>query len=138
MEKQTQGYSIKSLTQKLGLKEGMNAIAFNPPSEYYSWLGKQKNILNPKAKPPFDFVHLFSNRIDELEDELYKIRTRINDNGIVWISWYKKSIKKPTQITEDIIRDTCLPLGYVDIKVCAVSDEWSGLKLVIRKELRRK
>ena len=134
--KPTAGYSSKSLAKKLGLREGMNAIAIHAPSEYQDWLGSEKNFLRKKSNPPWDFVHLFVNKLEELEEQLHYLRTNITPDGIVWVSWFKKSAKLPTEITEDIIRDTCLPLGFVDIKVCAVSDVWSGLKLVIRKELR--
>ena len=93
--------------------------------------------MNSSAKSPYDFVHLFVNQLGELEDQLFSLRSKLNPAGMVWVSWYKKNAKKPTEITEDLIRETCLPLGFVDVKVCAVTEEWSGLKLVIRKELRK-
>jgi len=129
------GYSGKSLKDKLGLTEGLKFLFIHPPSEYFSWIG---NIVDRKktCSPPYDFVHLFTNSLEELEEQLFTLRTSIVPNGMIWISWYKKSAGKPTEITEDLIRDTCLPLGLVDVKVCAVSADWSGLKLVIRKELR--
>ena len=132
------GYSGKPLSVKLGLRSGMKAIAFHPPAGYKTWLQNEASVIDPKSKPPWDFVHVFVNKISELEDYLFTLRTQLNDDGMVWVSWYKKSSGRSTEITEDLIRDTCLPLGFVDNKVCAVSDEWSGLKLVIRKELRRK
>jgi hypothetical protein len=132
------GYSGKPLAEKLGLKRGMNAIAFSSPTEYNFWLGNAASALNPRSSPPWDFVHVFTNNLEELEEYLKDIRHQIQPDGMVWISWYKKSTKRKSEITEDLIRDTCLPLGFVDIKVCAVSDEWSGLKLVIRKKEREK
>ena len=132
------GYSGKSLAEKLGLRQGMNAIAFSSPKEYNLWLGVEASTLNVRSAPPWDFVHLFTNKLDVLEEKLKDLRHQIHDDGMVWISWYKKSAKKETEITEDLIRDTCIPLGFVDVKVCAVSNEWSGLKLVIRKKERGK
>jgi len=132
----TTGYSERTLSQKLGLVPGMKAISFFAPNEYNEWLGKSSSIVKTKIPPPWDFVHLFTNQISELENQLVKLKSEIKPDGMIWVSWYKKFSKKTTEITEDIIRDTCLPLGFVDIKVCAVSADWSGLKLVIRKELR--
>ena len=83
-----------------------------------------------------DIVQIFAISRDELQQQLASYRSQLKPNGVVWVSWPKKSARVPTDITEDIIRDIALPLGYVDIKVCAVNEIWSGLKLVIRKELR--
>ena len=115
----------------------MSASCIHAPKDYRSWLGEDDVHIFSTSKAPWDFVHLFVNRVSELEDQLYQLRTRIKPDGMIWVSWYKKTSGKESEITEDIIRDTCLPLGLVDIKVCAVSEEWSGLKLVIRKELRK-
>lgn len=84
-----------------------------------------------------DIIHLFTSTRAELVDQLKELRTTIADDAAVWISWPKRASKLPTDITEDTIRQECLPLGFVDIKVCAVDETWSGLKLVIRKELRK-
>ena len=132
----TSGYSNKPLAQKLGLAPGMKAVAISAPEDYESLMGKSASLLKSDSLPPWDFVHLFTNHISEMEDQLVKLKSQINKDGMIWVSWYKKASRKPTEITEDIIRDTCLPLGLVDIKVCSVSTEWSGLKLVIRKALR--
>jgi hypothetical protein len=83
-----------------------------------------------------DLIHFFTNSRDELARGLAKFMKLIKQDGAIWVSWYKKAAKLPTEITEDVIRDVCLPLGLVDIKVCAVDEKWSGLKLVIRKENR--
>lgn len=129
------GYSGKSLQEKLGFKPGISFLIIHPPSAYFDWIDNA--VLSKKSfPPPFDFVHLFTNSLDELEEQLFRLRKSIRTDGMIWVSWYKKSSAKSTEITEDLIRDTCLPLGLVDVKVCAVSEEWSGLKLVIRKELR--
>ena len=83
-----------------------------------------------------DLVHVFVAQKGALAKELTGLRKKLRSNGVVWVSWPKKASKVPTDITEGTIREVALPLGFVDIKVCAVSDVWSGLKLVIRKELR--
>ena len=81
-------------------------------------------------------VHLFTKSAAELSVKLRKFRDRMRDDATVWVSWPKKSSRVPTDITEDVIRAIALPMGFVDIKVCAVDEVWSGLKLVIRRELR--
>ncbi|MGY0193834.1 DUF3052 family protein [Leptothrix sp. BB-4] len=81
-------------------------------------------------------VHLFVTDRDELARQLASLRTRLNPAAAVWVSWPKKTSKVPTTVTEDTIRELALPLGFVDVKVCAVSEVWSGLKLVVRRELR--
>jgi hypothetical protein len=82
------------------------------------------------------FVHLFATARSELEKNLRLLWEQLDRAGTVWVSWPKKSAGVSTDITEDVIRQVALPLGFVDIKVCAVDETWSGLKLVIRKELR--
>ena len=88
----------------------------------------------PAGRP--NVIHLFTNSRDELFEKLADLRNVITQDGAIWVSWYKKAAKLPTEITEDVIRDVALPLGLVDIKVCAVDEKWSGLKLVIRRENR--
>jgi hypothetical protein len=83
-------------------------------------------------------VQVFVTRREELAGHLAKLRRQLRDDAAVWVSWPKKASKVATTVTEDVIRELALPLGFVDIKVCAVSDVWSGLKLVVRKELRGK
>ena len=83
-----------------------------------------------------DIVHVFAVRRSELERMLRSLRHTIKPDAAVWVSWPKKASKVATDITEDVVRETCLPMGFVDVKVCAVDEVWSGLKLVIRKELR--
>ena len=129
--------SSRSLSGKLGLAPGMKVKLIGAPAEYLSWIDHYTSLVYTDT-PPFDFVHLFVNEIEVLEDTLVILRKQIAQNGMVWVSWYKRTSGFPSQLTEDIIRETCLPLGFVDIKVCAVSDQWSGLKLVIRKSERNK
>jgi len=128
------GYSGTPLVKKLGIKEGFKIKLINPPGNYFELTGawpKGASILeNKNAKA--DFIHLFTNKISDLEKQIMKLKDEINKDGMIWVSWYKKSAKIPTEITEDIIRNTALPLGLVDVKVCAVDEKWSGLKLVWR------
>jgi hypothetical protein len=91
---------------------------------------------NAVASPKTNLVHLFETERTRLATLLAGLRRTLAPDATVWVSWPKKSSKVPTTITEDIIREVALPLGYVDVKVCAVTDVWSGLKLVVRKELR--
>ena len=89
-----------------------------------------------KVSAQSDVVHVFTDRRAELQAQLDSARGRIAPAAALWVSWPKKASKVPTDITEDTIRELALPIGFVDVKVCAVSEVWSGLKLVIRKELR--
>lgn len=132
------GYSGTPLVKKLGFIPPLTVVALNAPAEYESWLGELPEGVEIVAKPArrLAAVHLFTARRSELAKTLAAFRDRLEPAGFVWVSWPKKSSKVPTDITEDHIREVALPLGYVDIKVCAVSDVWSGLKLVIRRELR--
>jgi hypothetical protein len=132
------GYSGTALAKKLGLKPPMTLVALGAPREYRSWLGKlppgldlvSKTGASPRA------VHVFSTKRSELERQLPALRARLEPSGFVWVSWPKKASKVPTDVTEDVIRGIALPLGFVDVKVCAVSEVWSGLKLVIRRTER--
>ena len=90
----------------------------------------------PRAAAGIGFVHLFVSSRARLRARLRTLRTTISVDGVVWVSWPKKSSGVATEVTEDVVREVALPLGFVDIKVCAVDAVWSGLKLVIRKELR--
>lgn len=132
------GYSGKSLAGKLGIKTGTRIVAIGAPAEYANWLGLLPDgvVFNEQADGSADLVHLFVTARAELERQLSELRAALRADAAVWVSWPKKSSKVPTDITEDTIRLVALPTGWVDIKVCAVTDIWSGLKLVVRKELR--
>ena len=132
------GYSGTPLTKKLGLKSPLKLLTINAPSEYKSWLGDLPEgvTLVTKTAKPIQAVHVFTTESAFLDATLSKLRHELKQDGFVWVSWPKKSSKVPTDITEDTIREIALPLGFVDIKVCAVSEVWSGLKLVIRKSER--
>jgi hypothetical protein len=132
------GYSGTPLAKKLGIVAGTRVVSIGAPKEYREWLAPLPEGVSfgraVDAKTPV--VHLFTTERAVLAQELERMRTLIAPDAMVWISWPKKAAKVPTDITEDVIRSVALPMGYVDIKVCAVSDVWSGLKLVIRKALR--
>lgn len=134
----TSGYSGTPLAKKLGIKAGDRIYLYNAPENYHALVEPlPENVSETTDPEKADLLHVFSNRPDELEMMLAKFFPTIKRDAAVWVSWYKKAAKLPTAITEDIIRDICLPMGFVDIKVCAVDELWSGLKLVIRKELRK-
>lgn len=147
------GYSGTPLAKKLGMKAGMAVLTVNAPDSYKGLVEPMpedvtifddRSELPPRhdqehrATPPKlvgepDIVHLFTNSRDELFSELARLRNVIKQDGMIWVSWYKKAAKLPTEITEDTVREAAFPLGLVDVKVCAVDEKWSGLKVVIRK-----
>ena len=132
------GYSGTPLAKKLVIKEVMRLAVVNAPPGYTSWLTglpATATIASRVAKSEAA-VHVFAKERRDLERALKGLRTAIDPAGFVWVSWPKKSSGVATDITEDVIRDVALPLGFVDVKVCAVTDTWSGLKLVIRKSER--
>ena len=132
------GYSKTPLFKKLGLKADMKVVCLTAPDNYLELLGadapEQDWLVS--LSTACDFVHLFTKSKAELQARLPACQGSIKANGMIWVSWPKKASKVPTDITEDTIRSISLPSGLVDVKVCAVDDVWSGLKLVIRKELR--
>jgi hypothetical protein len=137
--KEMAGYSKTPLAKKLGIKAGMKVVTLDAPAGYRKWLAPlpAKVSFADKASDGVDFVHLFVTERRTLEKELKRLRALLVDAGVVWVSWPKKSSGVTSDITEDVIRDVCLPLGFVDVKVCAVDETWSGLKLMIRRENRR-
>lgn len=136
----TSGYSGTPLWKKLGLRSGQTVFFFNPPDNLDALLdGMPEGIRLVKTiRTPIDYVHIFAKSSAELREAVSLYLEKIKHDGMIWVSWYKKASKIPTDITEDTIREICLPMGLVDIKVCAVDEKWSGLKLVIRKENRKK
>jgi hypothetical protein len=132
------GYSGKPLVEKLGIKPGARVSVMNAPPGYRALLEPLPPDLKLNDRPgqSTDLVHLFAIDREALVATLVSLRHKLRTDTPVWVSWPKKSSKVPTTITEDVIREVALPLGFVDIKVCAVSEIWSGLKLVVRKELR--
>lgn len=132
------GYAGTPLPKKLGITAATRLLVINAPEIYFDLLGALPAglIQEKRVTKSTTLIHLFTTKRTELSDGLGRWRESISPDTSVWISWPKKSSKVPTDITEDVIREVALPLGFVDVKVCAVSDVWSGLKLVIRKELR--
>lgn len=132
----TTGYSGTPLAQKLSLKDGMRAWFHAMPESVREEIGDVTLDERSAPEPGIEAAHIFTTQRDELERLLGELRHWIAPAGFVWVSWPKKASKVPTDITEDIIRKICLPMGWVDVKVCAIDAVWSGLKLMIRKDLR--
>ena len=140
----TAGYSGTPLAKKLGIRESFSMLIIGAPENYLDLIKplphnvKIENVdASKKARhSTFDLIHLFTNSRDELFRKLAECVRLIKQDGSIWVSWYKKATKLPTEIVEDTVREAAFPLGLVDIKVCAVDEKWSGLKLVIRKENR--
>jgi hypothetical protein len=132
------GYSGTPLAKKLGIVEGARVVTMGAPKDYPALLAPLPPgvAFGKRVVHETDIVHLFTTKRAELAKELTTLRTAVRPDAAVWVSWPKKTAKVPTDVTEDVIRQVALPMGWVDVKVCAVSDVWSGLKLVIRKELR--
>jgi hypothetical protein len=129
----TVGYSGTPLLKKLGLKPEMKALVINKPVDYDKLLGADISEQHVKKDEVPDFVHVFAKNVNEFEIEMKKLKPacKHNPNITIWVSWYKKAAKIETDITEDVIRNYALKNDLVDVKVCAVSDIWSGLKLVV-------
>jgi hypothetical protein len=127
------GYSGTPLLKKLGIKEDHRVKLVHAPEDYFDWLGADisAQICGPKQSP--DFIHLFAADRATFEKSMRSLAPfwRKNPQVAIWVSWYKKSSGIATDLTEDVIRNYALGNGLVDIKVCAVTDRWSGLKLVV-------
>lgn len=138
MSKAAAGYSGTPLIKKLGIKPDQKLLVLNQPEDYFALLGEDLSAQFIKRSDVPDFVHLFSLTKKDLEEKLNELSVAAKKNPLItiWVSWYKKSSAIKTDITEDVIRELALPMGFVDIKVCAVSEQWSGLKLVVRKTNR--
>ena len=133
------GYSGTPLAKKLGIKAGMVLRTENAPANYAALLDplpENVTITTGNAKE-LDLIHVFATTRSELARSLGIFLKKIKQNGVIWVSWPKKASGIRSEITEDTVREIALPLGLVDIKVCAVDDVWSGLKLVIRRENRK-
>jgi Protein of unknown function (DUF3052) len=132
------GYSGTPLAKKLGFKESSRVVLLDAPDGFAALLEPLPEgvVFEGSASPSTDIAHVFVTRKEDLVDHLRVLRKRLNPASTLWVSWPKKASKVSTTVTEDTIREVALPLGFVDVKVCAVSEVWSGLKLVVRKELR--
>ncbi len=138
------GYSGKSLRDKLGIKQGFSVVFLYAPLSYIVGLGDIDDIeIFPMVKKDHDFIHIFVKEKEIIEEEIKKIMMGIKPNGMIWVSWPRSTrsarsgqASVVTDVNENTIRDICLPLGLVDVKVAAIDETWSGLKLVIRKKYR--
>ena len=132
------GYSGTPLAKKLGIKPGSRVALLGAPHGYATLLDPLPPgvVFERRAGAKTDVAHVFVARRELLAKHLGALRQTLAPQSALWVSWPKKSSKVPTTITEDTIRELALPLGFVDIKVCAIDETWSGLKLVVRKELR--
>jgi hypothetical protein len=132
------GYSGTPLARKIGLKAGSRLCLLGAPDGFADLLAPfpEGLVFQRDAGPGTDIAHVFATRREDLAKQLAVLRKALGPHAALWVSWPKKASKVPTTVTEDVIRELALPLGFVDVKVCAVDEVWSGLKLVVRKELR--
>ena len=132
------GYSGTPLAKKLGMKPGMRVWVRNAPGDFESLLeGLPDDVsLSRRKRSNVELVLCFETSAKRLEADVATARSVIPPDGVIWTAWPKKASKVPTDITEDRLREMFLPTGLVDVKVCAIDETWSGLKFVIRKELR--
>src|SRR5664280_1229995 len=134
------GYSGKSLVQKLGIQPGFCDFIEGAPAAYGDIVGKLPADVTvaKRLKAPLDMVHLFAKQAAGLAGKLRGCRDAVGPDGMIWVSWPKQSSGVATDLTDVVVRDTALPLGLVDIKVCAIDNVWSGLKFVIPKDQRKR
>jgi len=132
------GYSGTPLAKKLGIGPASRVAVLGAPGDYRALVAPwpEGAVLLDRADAGCDLVHLFVRERSVLAREAARLRTLLGDDAVLWISWPKKASQVATDLTEDAIRALVLPLGWVDIKVCAVDAVWSGLKLMVRRELR--
>lgn len=115
------------------MKEGLTACVLNPPAKYFDWLAPlpEGAVFKPALRSTLDFIHFFVTKQSEFRTNLIRAKEHLQPDGLIWVSWPKKSSSVPSDLDENIIRDFGLRSGLVDVKVCAVDDIWSGLKFVI-------
>lgn len=132
------GYSGTPLAKKLGIKERHVVVTLGAPKHYRALLAPLPAGVRFATRPgaDSDMVHLFVTQREDLARQLVSLRKRLGPQATLWISWPKQASGVATTVTENVIRELALPLGFVDVKVCAVDEIWSGLKLVVRKALR--
>ena len=132
------GYSGTPLAAKLGFAAGKTLLTLGAPPNYAALIGpSMKELKRAKSlDAKVDIVHMFTASRSRLSTALLDCRRQLRPDAVVWVSWPKKASGVPTDVTEDTIREEALPLGFVDMKVCAVDATWSGLKLMLRKDLR--
>jgi hypothetical protein len=134
----TVGYSGTPLPQKLGIKPGMTLHVVDAPMDYGALIAPmgKKVAFATRLSKDVELLHAFVTKNGRLQEVLDRARAGLGPEAVVWVSWPKKASGLASEITEDTVRDLALPLGFVDVKVCAVDQIWSGLKLVVRKTLR--
>lgn len=134
------GYSKRSLADKLGIKKGFKTAVLNPPKNYFELLSPLPKTVHFLRKPSrgMNLIHFFTGSRSEYEKKLVRLKKTLLQDGALWVSWPKAASKVPTDMTENVVRGFALKNGLVDIKVCAVNDVWSGLKLVIPVKDRKK
>lgn len=135
------GYSGTPLGRKLGLKDGQRALLLGVPAGLdaisgFSGFRASETEIGTVAARDIDYAHVFETERSVLEELAPKLAARLKPDGMLWVSWPKKASKRPTTLTEDVLREIFLPLGLVDVKVCAVDPVWSGLKFMFRREVR--
>jgi len=132
------GYSATPLVRKLGFKAGQSVAYVNPPANFDELVGGLPDgvRLLPELRGPLDLIVCFVTERRVFEQRLVALRRAMAPDAMLWIAWPKRASKVPTSMTEDVVREVALPTGLVDTKVCAIDETWSGLRLVIRKELR--
>ena len=130
----TAGYSGAPLARKLGLKAGMRAAAIGAPKHYAELLGElpDRVKISPRLRTDLDFVHAFFREAGDLAAAFPRLKSSLSKSGMLWISWPKKTSSLARDLNESIVREIGLDGGLVDVKVCAVDDDWSGLKFVYR------
>jgi Protein of unknown function (DUF3052) len=134
----TAGYSGTPLAKKLGFKPGFTAAYVSAPDGFAALLGELPDdvVVRKQLRGPLDLVVCFVTARRDLEQRLPRLRAALAPAGMLWVAWPKRASGVPTDMTEDVVRDVALPTGLVDTKVAAIDETWSGLRLVIRKELR--
>ncbi|HWC27437.1 MAG TPA: DUF3052 domain-containing protein [Solirubrobacteraceae bacterium] len=136
----TVGYSGTPLARKLGLKAGMRVRYVAAPAGFEALLGElpEGARVLARAAADLDLAVLFVTRRRALERGLASLQPKLRPDGMIWVAWPKRASKLATDVTEDVVREVALPRGLVDVKVCAIDEVWSGLKLVFRRELRER
>jgi len=132
-------YSKRSLVERLGIKKNFRIIITNQPKNYNKMLGKLPKgvVLSKKLKGPFDFIHLFTKRREELEERFPILKQELSQKGMLWISWPKVFSKIETDLNENMVREIGLKNRLVDTKICAINEDWSGLKFVYKLKDRK-
>ncbi len=128
------GYSGTPLIKKLGIKENSSIYIYNAPTDYFSWISPLPPtvIVKTKIMDKTEFIHVFVKDQREFKKVFLNGQKHLKNEGMLWVSWPKKSSKVPTDLDENVIRDFGLQQGLVDVKVCAIDEVWSGLKFVVR------